>query len=129
MILDEDDRQRQRDNQKGFGPKVYDVNIPLAATQMDEAVTYFTTVFFPEEGPYNAVTEADKLDVAKGFSKLMNDQAAFYKHFTHFAKGAYSGLKYNLGVWLVEWQETKGAVMANATDGVNVEMHVRCLQL
>ena len=48
MILDEDDRQRQRDNAKGYGPKVYDVNIPLVATQMDEAVTFFTTVFFPE---------------------------------------------------------------------------------
>lgn len=122
MVLDDDDRKRQLDNAKGYGPKVYDVNIPLAATQMDEAVTFFTTVFFPEEGPYNAVTEASKEDVAKGFSKLMNKQASFYKHFTHFAKGAYSGLKYNLGLWLVEWEETKGSVVSNAGGGIGVEV-------
>ena len=122
MVLDDDDRKRQQDNTRGYGPKVYDVNIPLAGTQMDEAVTFFTTVFFPEEGPYNAVTEASKEDVAKGFSKLMNKQASFYKHFTHFAKGAYSGLKYNLGLWIVEWEETKGSVISNTGAGVGVEV-------
>ena len=52
----------------------------------------------------------------------MNKQASFYKHFTHFAKGAYSGLKYNLGMWLIEWEETKGSTIANAADNVNVEI-------
>ena len=67
MVLDDDDKQRQLDNQKGYGPKVYDVNIPLTATQMDEAVTFFTTVFFPGEGPYNAVTDVERQEIAKGF--------------------------------------------------------------
>lgn len=118
MVLDPDDAKRKEDNVRGFGPKVYDVNIPLAATQMDEAVTFFTTVFFPEEGPYTAVTTAEKQEIAKGFSALMNKQASFYKHFRHFAKGAYSGLKYNLGLWLVEWQNTKGSVIQNGAGGI-----------
>jgi len=122
MVLDEDDKKRQQDNKRGYGPKVYDVNIPLAATQMDEAVTFFTTVFFPEEGPYNAVTHSDKQDVAKGFSTLMNKHASYYKHFTHFAKGSYAGLKYNQGLWLIEWQETKGSVIQNAEAGVGVKI-------
>ncbi len=122
MVLDEDDKKRQQDNVKGYGPKVYDVNIPLTATQMDEAVTFFTTVFFPEEGPYNAVTNAGQQDVAKGFSKLMNDHAAFFKHFRHFAKGAYSGLKYNLGLWMPEWQQIKGSVVQNAAGGAGPEV-------
>ena len=122
MVLDDDDKQRQLDNIKGYGPKVYDTNIPLAGTQMDEAVTFFTTVFFPEEGPYNAVTSADRQEVAKGFSKLMNQHSSYYKHFTHFAKGAYSGLKYNKGLWLVEWQENKGSVVENADGGVGVQI-------
>jgi translation initiation factor 1 (eIF-1/SUI1) len=117
MVLDEDDKKRQLDNAKGFGPKVYDVNIPLAATQMDEAVTFFTTVFFPEEGPYNAVTHPDEEQVAKGFSTLMNKHASYYKHFTHFAKGSYAGLKYNQGLWLIEWQRTFGSVVQNAKAG------------
>ena len=122
MVLDDDDRERQRDNTQGYGPKVHDVNIPLTATQMDEAVTFFTTVFFPEEGPYNAVTEASKEQIAKGFSRLMNQHATYYKHFTNFAKTAYSGLKYNIGYWLIEWNETKGAVMQNAANGVGVNI-------
>ena len=122
MVLDEDDKQRQLDNTKGYGPKVYDVNIPLAATQMDEAVTFFTTVFFPEEGPYNAVTNADKQEIAKGFSNLMNQHSDYYKHFSNFAKGAYSGLKYNKGLWLVEWQETKGSVIQNEPNGIGINI-------
>lgn len=122
MVLDEDDRKRQQDNALGYGPKVYDVNVPLTATQMDEAVTYFTTVFFPEEGPYNAVTTNEKEQIAKGFSRLMNQHAGYFKHFTHFGKAAYSGLKYNLGLWLVEWEQTFGAVMQNAANGVGAEI-------
>lgn len=122
MVLDDDDKQRQLDNKKGYGPKVYDVNIPLVATQADEAVTFFSTVFFPEEGPYHAVTDADKQEVAKGFSRLMNKHGTFYKHFTNFTKGAYSGMKYNKGLWLVEWKETKGSIVGNATNGIGVDI-------
>lgn len=123
MVLEDDDKQRQLDNQKGYGPKVYDVNVPLAATQIDEAVTFFTTVFFPEEGPYNAVTDAEKQDVAKGFSKLMNQHSTYYDHFTNFAKGSFSGLKYNVGLWTVEWEETKGSIVSNA-DGAGVGINI-----
>jgi hypothetical protein len=117
IILDDADKKRKLDNDKGMGPKIYDTNLPLAAVQMDEAVTYFTTVFFPEEGPYNAVTDAEKQPIAKGFSSLMNLQSSYYKHFTNFAKGAYDGLKYNLGLWHVEWKETKGSLLKNAEEG------------
>ena len=117
MVLDEEDKQRQRDNAKGYGPKVHDVNIPLVATQCDEAVTFFSTVFFPEEGPYNAVTEASKEEVAKGFSRLMNKHASYFKHFSHFTKGCYSGMKYNLGLWMVEWAQVMGSKVTNATTG------------
>ncbi len=118
MVLDADDKLRKLDNDKGYGPKVYDVNLPLTATQMDEAVTFFTTVFFPEEGPYNAVTTKDKQETAKGFSALMNQHSAYFKHFQHFAKGAYDGLKYNQGMWLIEWEEEKGTIVGNDDAGL-----------
>ena len=117
MILEDDDKARQQDNLKGFGPQIYDANLPLCASQLDEATTYITTVFFPEEGPYNAVTTKDKQEVAKGFSALMNTQSVYYKHFTNVARGVFDGFKYNLGLWTCEWDKQYGSEVQNSASG------------
>lgn len=122
MILDDDDKKRQQDNLKGFGPVPFDVNLPLTASQLDEAVTFITTVFFPEEGPYNAVTDAQKQEVGKAFSALMNEQAVTFKHFINFARGVFDGFKYNRGLWTVEWQRIFGAEIQNDTAGINADV-------
>lgn len=129
IILDDDDKQRQQDNLKGFGPHVYDTNLPLTASQLDEAATYITTVFFPEEGPYNAVTTADKQEVAKGFSALMNQQSVYYKHFNNVARGVFDGFKYNLGLWSCEWDEQFGSEVQNSASGqAEVKKNVKVMQ-
>ena len=65
--LTDEDYKRKLDNTNGEGPKPYDVSLQLSKAQIDEAVTYLLSVYFPEEGPYNAVAPEAKQEVAKGF--------------------------------------------------------------
>ncbi len=113
MVLDDASKRRKNDTEKGFGPKPYDINLQLARTQIDEAITYMLSVFFPPEGPYNAIADKEKLPIAKGLSQLMNQHAQQYKHYTHTAKGLVNAFKYNLGLWEINWAETRGIEIGN----------------
>lgn len=111
--LTDEDYKRKMNNEKGFGVKAYDVNLQLTKTQIDEAVTYLTTVFFPEEGPYNAAGPVDKQDIAKALTVLMNEHAGKFKHFAAFNKCCTDGFKYNRGMLMPKWSEQKGALVQN----------------
>ena len=111
--LSDDDYKRKTDNEKGYGVKAYDVNLQLTKVQIDEAVTFLTTVFFPEEGPYNAAAPKDKQHIAKAMTVLMNEHASKFKHFRAFNKFCTDAFKYNIGLLLPEWKEHKGSLVQN----------------
>lgn len=111
--LSDADYERKKDNEKGFGVKAYDINLQLTKVQIDEAVTFLTTVFFPEEGPYNAAAPKDKQDVAKAVTVLMNEHSGKFKHFRTFNRFCTDAFKYNLGLAIPEWKEHKGALVQN----------------
>lgn len=113
LVLSDEDRKRKADNEKGFGTKPYDINLQLTYTQIDEAITYLMAVYFPSEGAYTATASADKLAIAKGLSVLMNQHAKQYKHYTSTAKGLLDAFKYNIGMWMPEWNVTSGTEIGN----------------
>lgn len=115
QILSEEDKKRKDDMLKGFGPKPFDVNLPMTKTQLDEAITFLMTVFFPEEGAYQAVAPEDEQAVAKGLSTLMNKHASDFGHYLNVSKFLYDGLKYNLGLAATEWRIVYGSQITNNT--------------
>lgn len=111
--LSDDDKLRKADTEKGFGVKAYNVNLQLVKVQIDEAVTFLTSVFFPEEGPYMASAPADQQEVAKAFTTLMNHHSAKFSHFRAFHQFCTDALQYNLGIMIPEWRIEKGSVVQN----------------
>lgn len=122
LLLDEEDKQRQKDNKAGNGIKPVDIKLPLIAAQLDEAVTYLMQVLAPEEGMYQAIAPAEQQEVAKGFSTLMNKQGAEFKHYLQYARGLFQALKYNFAPFTVEWIERKGNVVINSTTSTSSEL-------
>ena len=114
LVLSEDDAARKRDLEKGIGVKPYQTNLQLTKTQMNDALTYFMSVFFPEEGPYNAMAPKERQAVAKGLAALMNTHSGRFKHFRHFSKFAFDGLKYNEGLMQVDWEKIMGTTVGNS---------------
>jgi len=119
--LTNEDKQRQLDNEKGIGPKPYDINLQTVRTQIHEAITYMMGVYFPPEGPYTAIAPNDKLDIAKGLSTLMNQHAEVYKHYTATAKGLFDAFKYNISLWSIDWEETRGIEVGTSEGGLYKE--------
>lgn len=113
LKLDDDDLERERDNDQGLGVKPVDVSIPLALSQLDEAVTYLLSVMAPEDGIYNAIAPLDQQDIAKGFASLMNKHAEDWKHYSNYALAFFEMMKYNLGGFVTEWQERQGTKINN----------------
>lgn len=114
--LNKEDAKRKTDTEQGFGPKPYPVFLQLTKTQLDEAMTYMMSVFFPEEGPYAATAPAEMQDVAKAFTALMNRQASQFNHYGSFAKFVFDGLRYNVGFCGVEWTQRYGTAVGNTDD-------------
>ncbi len=111
---DAEDQKRAIDNRKGHGIKPTDAKLPLTWAQLDEAVTYLVTVLAPDEAMYTAQGPVDKQDVAKGFSVLMNKHAEQFGHFRHYAKFVFNCLRYNIGLFDVEWCEIVGNTIGNS---------------
>ncbi len=111
--LSDDDKLRKRDTEKGFGVKAYNVSLQLVKVQIDEAVTFLTSVFFPEEGPYMASAPADKQDAAKAVTTLLNEHSANFSHFACFNKFCTDSLQYNLGMMIPNWRIEKGSIVKN----------------
>jgi len=128
ILLSDADRQRKADVEEGKGLKPYDINLQTVRTQLHESITYILGVFFPPEGPYSAIAKAEKQDVAKGLSMLMNEHAQTYKHYTATAKGLFDAMKYNMGMWSIEWDETRGVEIKNDSAGQFQEVPQSVLQ-
>jgi len=114
---DADDSKRERDNKAGKGVKPTDAVIGLIVSQLDEALTFLSTVLSPEEGIYTATAPKDKQKTAKGFSTLMNKNAEKFSHFTEIMRGLLNGMKYNFGGWEVDWVEKFGNKIKNDSIG------------
>ena len=113
LILDEDDKKRERDNQRGFGVKPVDVKLPLTLVRLEEAVTYMLLVLAPDDGIYNAIAPVKQQKAAKAFTRLMNDHAQYFGHYKNFGMFLADAIKYNFGALLTEWQEIYGNIIGN----------------
>jgi len=117
LRLDHDDKQREKDNRQGRGPKPTDLVLPLTFQQLDEAVTYFMSVIAPDSGIYEALASKDKQQVANAFAGVMNKHAKEFSHYRQIAKAIFDMMRYNFGGVLVEWQRKFGFRLATNNDG------------
>lgn len=120
--LDDVDKKRMRDNRSGKGPKVVQVDLPLAMAKIDEMLTFLMTVFFPQDGMYSAYTNYTQQPVANGLAQILNVNAKKRGHYRKTAKFLFDALKYNIAAMAVEWQEDKAAKIGrDLTGGVQVK--------
>lgn len=125
LKLDPDDRKRQRDNDRGKGPKATDQILPLVLTQLDEAMTYLMTVIAPDDGMYSAISTKEKQAQAKGFASLMNKNDKTFKHYENYARALFDMLKYNIGGLTCVWDRIIGNKIGNdATGSPKIEKSV-----
>lgn len=117
ILLDEDDRKREKDNIRGKGPKVTDTVLPLTIAQLDEAVTFLLSVIAPDDGIYSAIAVREKQEVAKAFANLMNKNAKTFGHYRHMARALFEMMKYNFGALIVEWRNITGKKIGSDASG------------
>lgn len=103
LRLDEDDRRRMVDTRLGKGIKPWDVGIPLALVQIDEAITYLLQVCAPDQSMYGATAPKEKQQLATGFASLMNQHDQQFGHYLAYARMFFDQLKYNFGGNVCDW--------------------------
>ena len=117
LELTRDDKKRERDNRAGRGMKVTDVKLQLIHAQVDEAVTYLMSVFAPDSGIFEAMTSADKQQIANSFAAKLNRDGDILGYYTQLSMGMNNMLKYNLGGWLTEWIDIWGQKVEEGVSG------------
>ncbi len=115
--LSEADKKRERDNLAGKAPKPTDVNLQLAATHIEEAVTFLMSVFAPDSGMFEATARQDKQSVANAFAAVLNRQSSRGRFYREYVKAFANMLKYNLGGWFTYWEKVQGNQLTNTIDG------------
>lgn len=122
VSLDDEDKAREKDNKKEGAVKPTKTVLPLTLTQMQELVTYLMTIFAPDTGMYGAIAPADKQDIAKAFSLVMNRHADKFKHFGAYVKACFDIVRYNKGGIIVEWDEIHGNKIKGSQANTSVEI-------
>lgn len=120
--LNEDDRKRERDNKRGFSPKVTDVNMQLVDTHLDSEITYLLSVLAPEDGIYSAIADKEEQPIANAFAGVLNQHARVFRHYHHMAKAISDMMRYNFGGHIVEWREIIGQRVQNSSDRQTVDI-------
>lgn len=120
ITLDKQDRKRLQDIRRGQ-PSTTDINLELAAVQIQNIVTYMMSVFAPDEGMYRAVSTKDMQNISNGFTNKMNDDAQYFGHFQQLARSFFDMFKYNVGGTVTQWDKVWGTEMtARQTGGVDL---------
>lgn len=120
LKLDADDQKRARDTKMGKGIKPWDIGIPLALVQIDEAITYLLQVTAPDQSMYGATAPKDKQQLAAGFAALMNLHADQFGHYLAYARMFFDMLKYNFGGSECDWVDRYGnAIEAKGSAGLS----------
>lgn len=117
LNLEPDDKARERDNRRQRGVKPVAQKLTLTLTQIDEAITFFMSIFAPEEDMFKAIAPADKQSIANGFALKLNMDADKKKYYRQYAKAFLNMMKYNLGGWIILWNETYGTKMSTDASG------------
>lgn len=117
LLKDKEDNARAKKNALGQGVRAVDIKLSMIFAQLDEAVTYLATLLAPEEAIYQAQAAANKQDVAKGFTALMNQHAEDFSHYRAYTIWLLDCLKYNFGAFGVNWRQVNGILLTNSATG------------
>lgn len=119
LLLDAEDKKREKDNVRAKGLKPTDVKLSMIFSQLDEALTYFLMLLAPDEAIYSAIAPREQQKVADGFATLMNTHAEDFGHYRNLALFLLDTLKYNFGAFGVHWRSVIGNRIVNTVESVN----------
>lgn len=116
-FLHRDAEDRTRLQQQLNGKMVLpDINLELAAIQIDEELTYLMSVFAPETNLFNSTGPVKRQHNSQQFAQLLNEDSRRGQYFRHFALGIFAMLKYNLGGYVCEFVKEKGRILQKSNN-------------
>lgn len=118
LLLDQDDKQREKENLRGAGIKPTDTKLPLVWAILDEARTFMASVLAPDDSMYQAIAPKEHQAQAKAFAALMNKHGTFFGHYVAYLRFIFDCLKYNEGGFSTEWKKVWGNQLNSGTGGM-----------
>lgn len=122
--LDDDDKKRARNNEKGNKFKPTDMSLTLAHAQLDELVTYLMSVYSGDGGLYGAVASPENQAIANSFAAKMNLEDKLFGHYEHVCKALSDGLRYNFGGTLCEWDAATSTKYLRTSDRPTAQVDI-----
>lgn len=112
------DQKRDGDNKLGKTPKPTDHNLPLSQGQIDGCNTYLMSIFAPETDIFEAISSADKQQMAQALTAEVNRQGQRGQYYRNLARFCLNALKYNFGALTCYWEKYEGVIFKANPGGV-----------
>lgn len=116
--LNQADKKRDTDNKLGKPPKPVDHNLPLAQGQIDGCTTYLMSIYAPETDIFEAISSADKQQMAQALTAEVNRQGQRGQYYRNLARFCLNALKYNFGVLTCYWEKEEGIIFKANPGGI-----------
>lgn len=108
--LNDADKVRDKKNKTGGVPKPTDHNLPLAGGQLDACTTYLMSIYAPETDMFEAISSADKQQMAQALTAEVNRQGQRGQYYRNLARFCLNALKYNFGAMTCYWEKYEGII-------------------
>jgi len=112
------DKIRDTGNKVGKPPKPVDHNLPLAQGQIDGCTTYLLSIYAPETDIFEAISSADKQQMAQALTAEVNRQGQRGQYYRNLARFCLNALKYNFGVLTCYWEKYEGIIFKANPGGI-----------
>lgn len=121
MVLSKEDRIRKLKQIQGISTSPTEMRASFVASQMMRMVTFLVSVFSPDSGIYEVVTDENNQQLGTALTTLMNNHATKGAYFREQAKFFLDALKYNLAAFEADWFVESGKKLADRGAGVRLE--------
>ena len=122
------DNHRRNKNKRGqhLREKFPDIKLNFVADKIADTVTSITQMLIPIDQPYHVVATPEEAPKANALTKVLKEEAVYFKHFSEYTKIVTNALTYNLTGQITEWVDISGfgPVADQDTKQVNFENNI-----